>query len=552
MTDSPADRIFFNGNVVTVGRDDRVVEAVAISGGRIAAVGKRDDILALRSPQTIVDDLQGRAVLPGFIDAHGHAEGTATKLASANLSPRPIGPVANMSDLKRELRDQIERKGLKPGEWVVGMGYDDTGIDEGRHPDRDDLDDVSREHPIFAVHVSFHLAAANSMALELAGVTAATADREGARFRRRLGSSEPNGVLEEMAMAPFFALLPQPAVEEAAEQALAGLNYYASFGTTTAQEAALWSPAYVPACRHLADNGRMPIDLVIYPLSFVANQMLAPEPSGASSKSRFRFGGMKLMTDGSIQGYTAFLSHPYHVQRAGDEAYHGFGAFDNQEKLDGLLAGAYERDWQAILHANGDAAIDMVLEAAKHAPAKHPGGDRRTTIIHAQTIRDDQLDEVKRLGLLLSFFPGHVYYWGDRHRDIFLGPERAARINPMRSALDRGIGMTLHHDSPVTPPDMLFIVWAAVNRVTSSGQTLGPQQRLSVREAIRAVTIDAAYQIFAEDSKGSIEVGKMADLVVLSQNPLSVEPMAIREIAVEETIKEGETVFKRHATLTSQ
>jgi len=187
----------------------------------------------------------------------------------------------------------------------------------------------------------------------------------------------------------------------------------------------------------------------------------------------------------------------------------------------------------------------MVIEAARAAERSHPGGDRRTTIIHAQTIREDQLDAVKELGLYLSFFPGHVYYWGDRHRDVFLGPERAARINPMRSALDRGIPITLHHDSPVTPPDILTAVWSAVNRVTSGGRELGPEQRLTPREAVRGVTIDAARQLFEEARKGSIEVGKMADLVVLSANPLSVEPMRVREIAVDETIKEGETVFKR-------
>jgi predicted amidohydrolase YtcJ len=186
----------------------------------------------------------------------------------------------------------------------------------------------------------------------------------------------------------------------------------------------------------------------------------------------------------------------------------------------------------------------MVIEAVRAAEKSHPGGDRRTTAIHAQTIREDQLDEVKELGLYLSFFPGHVYYWGDRHRDVFLGPERAARINPMRSALDRGIPVTLHHDSPVTPPDILTVVWSAVNRMTSGGRELGLEQRLTPREAVRAVTIDAARQLFEEERRGSIGVGKMADLVVLSANPLNVEPMRIREIIVQETVKEGETVFK--------
>ena len=346
-------------------------------------------------------------------------------------------------------------------------------------------------------------------------------------------------------MNAVFAWLPQPSVQEAQEQALAAMAYYASFGATTAQEAALFSPSFMQACLQMSEKGEMPLDVVAYPLYMLGRGMLAADSSHGRG-GRFRLGGMKLLTDGSIQGYTAYLSRPYHTPAAGREpSYAGFPTFESQEKLNAAVADGYDNGWQVLAHANGDAAIGMVIEAARAGQETHPEGARRTTIIHAQTIREDQLDAVKELGLYLSFFPGHVYYWGDRHRDVFLGPERAARINPMRSALDRGITTTLHHDSPVTPPDILTAVWSAVNRVTSGGRELGPEQRLTPREAVRGVTIDAARQLFEEARKGSIEVGKMADLVVLSANPLSVEPMRIREIAVDETIKEGETVFKQ-------
>ena len=289
----------------------------------------------------------------------------------------------------------------------------------------------------------------------------------------------------------------------------------------------------------------MLLDVVAYPLYALALGMLEAD-DGRDHRGRFRLGGMKLLTDGSIQGYTAYLSRPYHVPPAGrDGSYAGFPTFTAQEKLNAAVADGYDHGWQVLAHANGDAAIAMVIEAARAAAEAQPGVDRRTTIIHAQTIREDQLEEVRELGLCLSFFPGHVYYWGDRHRDVFLGPERAARINPMRSALDRGIPMTLHHDSPVTPSDLLTVVWSAVNRVTSGGLELGPEQRLTPREAVRAITIDAARQLSEEEQKGSIEMDKVADLVVLSDNPLTVEPMAIRDIAVEETVKEGKTVFKQ-------
>ena len=544
MRGEPADRIFFGGDVVTVDHNDRIVDAVAVADGRIAAVGRRDDVMVLRGPGTTMTDLGGRALLPGFIDAHGHLALTAQKLASANLSPPPIGRVTCIGDLQRELRENVERRGLEAGEWVMGMGYDDTDMGERRHPDRDDLDAVSREHPVVALHVSAHLLAVNTRALELAGISAATADPEGGHIRR-LENGEPSGVLEETAMNAVFARLPQPSVQEAEEQALAAMDYYASFGATTAQEAALFSPSFMQACLHMSEAGEMPLDVVAYPLYMFARGMLAAD-RGRGDGGRFRLGGMKLLTDGSIQGYTAYLSRPYHTPATGrDSSYAGFPTFESQEKLDTAVADGYVNGWQVLAHANGDAAIGMVIEAARAAEESHPGGDRRTTIIHAQTIREEQLDEIKSLGLYLSFFPGHVYYWGDRHREVFLGRERAARINPMRSALDRGIPVTLHHDSPVTPPDILTVVWSAVNRVTSGGRELGPEQRLTPREAVRAVTIDAARQLFEEERKGSIEVGKLADLVVLSANPLMADPTKIREIAEDETVKEGETVFRR-------
>ncbi len=547
-----ADRILHNGDVLTMGPANTIAEAVAIRDGRIAAVGRRDDVIALAGPATEVTDLRGLALLPGFIDPHSHIGSVGDKLASANLSPVPIGPISTMADLKRELRDHIERNNIPPGDWVVGMGYDDTAIAELRHPDRDDLDDVSRDHPIYLTHISFHLGALNSLGLERLGISAATADPAGGRIRRRPNTTEPNGVLEELALSFVLARGPKPDPDESGRRIVTALKHYASLGVTTAQEAAASDPAFLETCARLAAEGALPIDLVVYPIYPVARALAAQgvtpdrgrfRPQGRPSG---RFAGVKLLTDGSIQGYTAYLSHPYHVQPPDkDPTYRGYSWFDDPALLHPIVARCYADGWPIIAHANGDAAIQMVIDAARAAAKAHPGGDRRTTIIHAQTIREDQLDEAKELGLVLSFFPAHIYYWGDRHRDVFLGPERAARLNPLRAAVDRGITITLHHDAPVTPPDMLTVVWAAVNRVTSSGQPLGPDQRLTVTEALRAVTINAAYQIFEDADKGSIEPGKLADLVVLAANPLTVDPTTIRDLAVIETIKEGVTVHRK-------
>jgi predicted amidohydrolase YtcJ len=458
----------------------------------------------------------------------------------------------------------------------MGMGYDDTAMAEQRHPTFEDLDEVSRENPVFCLHISAHLAAVNSKALQIAGIDENTPDPEGGVFQRLPGSQVPSGVAEELAMFSLFAVLPTPSGEEAVKEIEDAVAYYASHGTTTAHDAAIKSPGQLDLFRKMAAEGRLAIDVVGWPLFNVADQMLANFAQDRVYRGRFRLGGLKLLLDGSIQGYTAFLSQPYHVQPGADEPvggddigevdqllvqsdppagvprlpqaeggdYRGYPTIESQDEVTAWLTKAYEQGWPAQVHTNGDGATDMLIAAVRKAEAAYPGKDRRVVIVHAQTMREEQLDAVADLGMSPTFFPGHVYYWGDRHRDIFLGPERAARLNPLRSALDRGILFTGHHDAPVTPANMLLPIWAAVNRVTASGEVLGPEQRIPVVEAIRAATINGAYQIFEEETKGSIEVGKLADFAVLSENPLQVDPMAIKDIQVVETIKEGKTIFK--------
>ena len=576
MRPGEADRILFNGTIVTVDSADTVAEAVAVKDGKIVAVGAEDEVMQWRGTGTELTDLKGKTALPGFVEPHSHLSFVGVKLNVANLSPPPIGPVGSLADLKQVLLEYKESKGLKPGDWIIGMGYDDTAMTEQRHPNREDLDEVSHENPILCLHISAHLAAMNSKALEMAGIHENTPDPEGGVFQRLPGSQVPNGVAEELAMFSLFAVLPTPSEEEAVKEIEDAIAYYASHGTTTAHDAAIKSPGQLALFRKMADEGRLDIDVVGWPLFNVADQMLANFEQDRVYRGRFRLGGLKLLLDGSIQGYTAFLSQPYHVQPMGDEPvgrddigevdqllvqsdapadvlplpqaeggdYRGYPTFESQQEITGWLKKAYAKGWSVQCHTNGDAATDMLIAAVREAEVAYPGQDRRVVIVHAQTMREDQLDAAAELGMSPTFFPGHVYYWGDRHRDIFLGSERAARVNPLRSALDRGIVFTGHHDAPVTPADMLVPIWAAVNRVTASGEVLGPEQRIPAIEAIRAATINGAYQLFEEETKGSIEVGKLADFVVLSENPLKVDPMTIKDIQVLETIKEGETIFR--------
>ncbi len=575
--DPPTAKLYFNCDVVTMNPAQPDAEAVAVRDGKIIAVGSKKDVQKAAGGNVDMIDLGGRALLPGFIDPHSHLFQTAAKLSVANLSPPPVGPVESIEKLKQVLREYKEEHKLKPGAWLFGMGYDDTAMKEGRHPTRNDLDEVSRENPIFLMHISSHFAAVNSLALEKVSITKYTVDPDGGVIRREAGSDEPNGVLEETAMMAAFAGIPAPPAAKTAKAVLNALSHYASKGITTAQEDAA-TGGMLSLFKRLAGKEPLPIDLVSYVLYAEADEGLSDFGDAKDYQGGYRTAGLKLVLDGSIQGYSAYLREPYHVQpregtgtaeshcgadgagqfllREGtrdegekpardEEGYRGYPAFDEQEAVTNWMIEAFESGWQVQAHTNGNAATDMLLAAVREALEQRPERDHRTTIIHAQTMTDEQLDDAKELGLIPSFFPGHVYYWGDRHRDIFLGPERAARIDPAKSALDRDIIFTLHHDSPVTPADMMLVVWSAVNRVTAGGAELGPEQRIPVLEALKAITINAAYQIFEDKTKGSIETGKLADLVVLSENPLTVDPMDIKDIKIVETIKEGKSVYKQ-------
>jgi predicted amidohydrolase YtcJ len=573
--DGTADVIYHGGPILTMVEDGERVEALAVKDGLILAAGTEAAVMARKGANTRLVDLGGKCLMPGFIDPHSHVVLQAMKFSVANLDPKPIGQIGSIADIQQTLRDRIAEKKLKPGQWVIGWGYDDTGIAEQRHPTRKDLDEVSTEHPILLMHISAHLLTGNSKMLEEIGVTAETPDPEGGRIQRFPGGKEPNGVLEELAMVLTVNKLPTPSLEKAIEIVEEGLRFYTAAGITTAQDCASGAGT-VKLLEAMNESGKLPIDVIAWPVyKGVDDSMMKTVTTNRTRRGRFRLGGVKLTVDGSIQGYTAFLSEPYYVQpgdtkpRAdkcnSDAAEHMFVSTDTavddtelggdaggshrgyanmtQEEVDTWLQRCDAADVQLQVHTNGDAATDMLLKAVESVRGANARPELRTTIIHAQTMREDQLDVSARHGLTPSFFPIHVNFWGDRHREIFLGPERAARISPSRSALDRGITITLHHDAPVAGISMLNVVSSAVNRVTTGGKVLGPEQRITPFEALRAITADAAWQNFEEDRKGTLETGKLADLVVLTDDPLAVDTMKIAGIEVMETIKEGETVY---------
>ena len=518
------------------------VDALAVRGERIVAIGA-GDVEPLVGAGTRTVDLGDRALLPGFIDAHGHLAYSAATVDQANVASPPVGPVETVAGLVEELEQWASRRELGPDDWVVGFGYDDSLLAERRHPTADDLDPTFPDRPVFLVHVSGHLAAANSAALRQAGVTSATEDPPGGHIRRRPGSRQPNGVLEESARRLVESARPVP--DETALRRLLGdaQRYYASHGITTAQDGFTGAPT-LDLLQQAAASDELILDVIAFPAGRAFTDEQLAQLSVGTYRGRLKVGGVKLSLDGSPQGKTAFLSRPYEVPPAGqDSTYRGYPAME-QEQADALFARFLGQGIPILAHANGDAAADQLLHAMEAVAARRDLGDHRTVMIHSQIVRPDQLPRIAALGVVPSFFVAHTFYWGDWHRDSVLGHERAYFISPARSAGELGIRFTFHNDAPIVPPDMRRLVWAGVNRRTRSGDILGPAERVDVQTALRAVTADAAYQNFEEDLKGTLEVGKLADLVILSESPFEVPHDAIKDLAVVETFSRGRSIFR--------
>ncbi len=538
-----ADIIFLGNNIVTVDADNPAPKAVAVKGPRILAVGTEAEVLRHNGASTRIVKLGDQALVPGFIDAHGHMPFAGTLVNMANLSSPPVGPVNNIDDVIQHLQAHIRERRIPKGEWVYGYGYDDSLITEGRHPNRADLDKVSLEHPISIMHVSGHLTAVNSKALALKGVDENTPDPSGGVIRRWPETNEPNGVMEETAGYLFRDRKAMSNPENMVQIIKQSADLHASYGLTTVQDGGS-SPRMVSLFRSMAEREAFDIDVVAFP---VGNGMEASELDSIEAdrtyKNGFRVGGIKLLLDGSPQGRTAFLSKPYSEGPPGAaedyRAYLIYPAAEYEKRIAGLI----RRGVPVLAHANGDGAIDVMIEGVAKAVADIELPDHRTVIIHAQLTREDQLHKIKQLGLVPSYFAAHPFFWGDWHRRSF-GEDRAAFISPVGRTAELGIPFTVHNDAPIVPPDVMRLLWVTVNRKTRSGFVLGPDQRATPMQALHAVTLGAAYQYFEEDTKGSITAGKQADLVILGENPLTVDPDTIKDIPVIETFAKGRSIYR--------
>ena len=519
-------------------KEGEILEAVLVENGRIKKAGDFEKVKAFVKEDAQWINLKGKTLMPAFIDAHSHISTAIQMSQAADLSQCESFEeiISVLKEYQRE--NKIEKTGI-----IIGFGYDHNFLPQGKQPDKRYLNQVSKEIPIYISHTSGHMGCANDAALALAGITKDTKDPEGGKIGRFDKDNEPDGYLEEVAM-----MLLQKAIGPRIKFDLkAGLKktqeLYLQNGIITVQDGAA-SPESFAMLRQMDESKELILDVVLYPLlQNKAQELFLEFPEYAEQYcGNLKLGGYKAVLDGSPQGRSAWLTKPYE----NSEGYCAYPWFSDKE-TEKFMKTAVEDSRQILVHCNGDAAGDQFIHAYRKAleNSKNPKKDKlRPVMIHCQTAREDQLEEMKELGILPSIFVGHVYYWGEVHRKN-LGEERAARISPCHSAFLRNMKVTFHQDTPVTKPNMLHSVWCGVNRITRTGNQLGKEQCCTVYEALQAVTINGAYAYFEEKEKGSVKEGKRADLVILDRNPVKTEKRMIKEIQVLETIKEGKSIWKK-------
>lgn len=513
-------KIFYNGNIITMEKNINV-EAVLIEGDKIIEIGNFSDISNKYSEAEKID-LMGKTLMPSFIDAHSHFSGTATALLQISLEE-----ANSIKEILEKINSFIKDSNLEKNKWIVARGYDHNQLKEKKHPTCEDLDKITIEFPIVIQHKSGHVGVFNSKALELLGVNI--------KEKESL-----TGYMEENEFIDCLQKISLPNSKDIFNAFFKAQEKYLSNGITTVQDG-MMVDKMIPLYDGIIKSKFLKLDLVGYvdreaDISFFNSF----KDSKMKYKDNFKIGGYKIFLDGSPQAKTAWMLNPY----LGEEEYSGYGTMKYEDVCDGIRK-ATINNMQILAHCNGDAATKQFIDAIRKI--KDEGYDiekLRPVMIHAQLLPLDQIGEVKELGIIPSFFVAHVYHWGDVHIKNF-GFERAANISPAKSALENNITFTFHQDSPIIEPNMIETIYCATNRITKSGVVLGDNQKIEVMEALKAVTINAAYQYFEEDKKGSIKVGKNADFVILDKNPLEIPIKEINSITVLETIKDGITLFKK-------
>lgn len=545
--------LYYNGDIIPMNTiKPSSVEAVVEQEGKIVYVGNLAKAKDYFSDIEQID-LKGKTLLPGFIDPHSHFGMVSNSMGQLDLNPPPVGDISNIEQMITALKAYKAENNIADGEWIFGWGYDESQLAEKQHPTKMQLDEALPNNPVYIQHTSGHMGVANSLALEEMKISATTEDPEGGLIGRMGNSKEPNGLLQETAMYPMVRHMLQLLNSKQAEFFDQTQKLYAKNGITTAQDGMTDREA-IRFFQSQADKGKLKIDLVaLAGFSELESNLKDKELKFKEYKNGFKVQGTKIVADGSPQGKTAYFTKPYLTEVEGCKAdCKGIPSL-SQQTLNDLFKLAYSADNQLFIHANGDASIDMILKAHEYASKalnQSLDKDRRTIVVHSQFVRPDQLQTFKDYNIEPSFFTNHAYFWGDVHLKN-LGKERANFLSPIASADKLGLKYTNHSDATVTPIDPLFTMWTAVNRLSKENKIIGAEEKASPYQALKAITHNAAYQLFEENNKGTLEVGKVADFVVLDKNPLKVKPMQIKDIKVVQTIKNGKTIYQENLTGTS-
>ena len=540
-----ADLVIKNGTVITVNGEDVFAEAVAVLNDIILWVGANEEIESLIGKKTRIIDLAGRTLVPGFIDTHTHPALTGEFLFSLNLMDMAAELTPSIADLQQKIK---EKANVTPkGEWIGGRNYEPKGVKESRWPTREELDDVAPDNPVIIMIRGGHAHVVNSKALDLAGISKGTPNPEGGVVEKDPVTGAPTGVFRD---APLVKEVIPTANLDDLKNALSFIGReYAKIGVTSTGDAGIPyadNPDCYRAYQEVVAEGRLKTRIYL----MICNDFYRENDLGLRTgfgNNQLRLGAVKLFIDGSIQCYTAAFSEPY----IGKTTRGIEGLQYSKDRFNDIVADAHREGYQVAIHAVGDYGITLAVNAIEYAMIKFPRPDPRHRIEHVLCPTFDDLKRMKKLGIIPNFYFFHPWFWGDQHINEYIGKERADKMVPAKTAMKLGIISCAHSDcpicipgDPVWPSDPLWGMWCAVNRKTKSGIDIGSAEKLTPIEALRIYTINGAYASFEEDIKGSIEIGKLADLVVLSDNPLEVDPWEIRNIKVEKTIIGGEIVYQ--------
>lgn len=539
-----ADTIYHNGRILTMAGNQPVyAEALAVNAGKIVFVGEKTVALRMKGNATKVVDLEGKALLPGFIDAHSHYINSLLVANQCQLYAPPSGTGKDVPSIIAELKRYAEERKIAKGELIIGYGYDDTVMPDGRLLTRGDLDEAFPENPVRVDHVSMHGGVLNSLALKKYGISADTKTPPGGVIVRKPGSQEPWGLIMETAFLPVFEQSEPMTAQEEIDATRAGQLLYARAGITTAHEGATHL-AHLQTMKRASDVGANIIDIVAFPFITDLEKILGEYPAKEWGQyhNRLKLGGVKITIDGSPQGRTAFFTTPYLTGGPGGEKdWRGEMTFP-QDLTNKMVKQVYELNLPLNLHCNGDAAIDAFFTAYEFARNGDYAKPWNVTTIHNQFLRKDQIGKLVKYKVRPSLYTLHTYYFAEAHI-ANRGKEQAMYISPMRDVIDAGLHPTNHTDFVVAPLDQMMMLHSAVNRISRKGAVIGKSQRASAYEGLKAMTIWVAEQYGEQDLKGTLASGKLADLVILDKDPMRVDPSELKNIQVLETIKEGVTIY---------